>query len=176
MIKCLRCGRVLGATVSYSYCQFCRPGEPVGWQNPVSTTATGGTGLATVEQVEALGERLSTIERDIAGLKSAAVETARVVSADPPASASTPGQSSGKQYPFRLRFPEDNRIVYGVDMGWAVGIPSDIEFEARWFDSHRMELRGPGYGLNPGTKDYGNGTLIVYLDYRDKKDKEADNA
>ena len=58
-----------------------------------------------------------------------------------------------------IRFPENNRILYGQDFTIKCGVPHDVEFKVVRVDSSYMVLEGPGYGGKP----YGNGRIYVYF-------------
>ena len=45
-----------------------------------------------------------------------------------------------------IRFPENNRILYGQDFTIKCGVPHDVEFKVVRVDSSYMVLEGPGYG------------------------------
>jgi len=66
-----------------------------------------------------------------------------------------------------LRFKEGNRIVYGQDFGWHIGVPHDVDFEVTNNFDGKITLRAKGYGLlaedGGGHDDYGNGSITVYL-------------
>ena len=56
-----------------------------------------------------------------------------------------------------MRFPKDNTLMYGQDMGFHRGIPSDVEFAQESCIGDRIQLIAPGYGGEP----YGNGAIYV---------------
>ena len=60
----------------------------------------------------------------------------------------------------KIKFPDDNDIVFGQDHAWWVGVPSNLTFEVDeiWKDG-KVWLSAPGYGGEP----YGNGKILVYL-------------
>jgi hypothetical protein len=61
-----------------------------------------------------------------------------------------------------VKFPKDNKIVYGQDFGWYKGVPSDVDFEVEGIIQNRINLVADGYGRLGGNK-YGNGSICVYL-------------
>ena len=58
-----------------------------------------------------------------------------------------------------MKFPKGNKVIYGQDFGWKVGIPHDIHFQVE-FTGNLMRLTGPGYGIK---NNYGNGPLHISL-------------
>ena len=67
-----------------------------------------------------------------------------------------------------VRFPKDNKINYGQDMGFHRGVPSDVDFEIEEFTDDRVRLIADGYGvLGKGGNKYGNGS--IYVNKKDMK-------
>lgn len=71
-----------------------------------------------------------------------------------------------------MKFPKDNKIVYGQDFGCYVGVPSDVDFEVKQISNNHMQLVADGYGIMGGNK-YGNGAIYVYLQEYKKTKKET---
>jgi len=57
-----------------------------------------------------------------------------------------------------MRFHKGNKIKYGQDFKYYVGIPHGIDFELHG-NKEKFMLCAPGFGLHP---DYGNGALYPY--------------
>ena len=68
-----------------------------------------------------------------------------------------------------MRFPEGNKILYGQDFAFWVGVPHDVEFEVVKVWKGGMWLRGPGYGGEP----YGNGPILVFFRVEESSPQEA---
>jgi len=59
-----------------------------------------------------------------------------------------------------IRFAEGNTIIYGLDFGLRVGVPSGVDFRLEGFGRDNIVLQGPGYG---DPDDYGNGCIVVFF-------------
>jgi diadenosine tetraphosphatase ApaH/serine/threonine PP2A family protein phosphatase len=69
-----------------------------------------------------------------------------------------------------IKFPKDNKIIYGQDFACWAGVPHDLEFEITEIADDKIWFKGPGHGGVP----YGNGPICVYLktDTRFQKGEE----
>jgi len=59
-----------------------------------------------------------------------------------------------------IRFAEGNTIIYGLDFGLRVGVPSGVDFRLEGFGRDNIVLQGSGYG---DPDDYGNGCIVVFF-------------
>ena len=61
-----------------------------------------------------------------------------------------------------IRFRKGNRVKYGMDFGFYVGVPGGVDFavtRCETGDGANYKLVAPGYGAHG---DYGNGSLITW--------------
>ena len=70
-----------------------------------------------------------------------------------------------------MRFPKGNKILYGQDHAYWVGVPHDVEFEVIKVWENGMWLKGPGYGGEP----YGNGPILVFFKTIEKEAQDGNN-
>jgi hypothetical protein len=59
-----------------------------------------------------------------------------------------------------MKFPPNNKIRYGQDFRFFMGVPSDVDFTVEFIgkDKSLARLTAPGYGGKP----YGNGAIYLY--------------